>query len=94
MPRGAPASGVFRIGVCYDLGIAPPTNLAADEDWIAIRPEDGGYLLTGSNPRSVLFAVYRYLREIGFRWIRPGARGLVVPALTARTVVRIADRQE
>jgi hypothetical protein len=79
---GALTASVFRVGVCHDLGIAPPADLGAHEDWIIIRPEAGGYLLTGSNPRSALFAVYRYLREIGFRWIRPGARGLVAPAPT------------
>lgn len=53
-----------------------------DDDRIVIAPEGAGYRLVGSNPRSVLFAVYRYLRALGFRWIRPGARGEIIPSLT------------
>src|SRR4051812_27320694 len=60
---GAAAGGGFRLGVCHDLGIEAPTDLNEGEDWIAIRRENDGVILTGSNPRSVLFAVYRYLRE-------------------------------
>lgn len=52
-------------------------------DRIVIAPEGSGYRLAGTNPRSVLFAVYRYLSELGFRWIRPGARGEIVPRLTS-----------
>ena len=40
---------------------------------VCVRARGRGYLLTGSNPRSVLFAVYRYLHAAGFRWVRPGA---------------------
>ncbi|HVF10673.1 MAG TPA: DUF4838 domain-containing protein, partial [Abditibacteriaceae bacterium] len=75
----APVS--FQVGVCDDLNIASPADLG-DGDWIYLRPDASGYILSGSNPRSVLFAVYRYLSEVGFRWIRPGRRGLVVPDLS------------
>ena len=56
---------------------------ASDDDRIRITPEDRGYRLEGSNPRSVLFAVYRYLRTLGFRWIRPGTRGEIIPRLAS-----------
>ncbi len=49
--------------------------------------------MAGSNPRSVLFAVYRYLRELGFRWLRPGKRGEVVPKLRS-IVLKGADINE
>jgi hypothetical protein len=78
---------LFRLGVCSDLGIQPPRKLSIDDDWICIRPaEGGGYLLSGSNPRGVLFAVYRYLRECGFRWLRPGQRGEIIPSLASPIV--------
>lgn len=54
---------------------------ASDDDRIRIEPKGAGYRLEGANPRSVLFAVYRYLYELGFRWIRPGARGEIIPQL-------------
>ena len=41
-------------------------------------PEGRGFI-RGSNPRSVLFGVYRLLKGLGFRWLRPGAAGEVVP---------------
>ena len=54
---------------------------AADDDRILIESVGQGYRLEGANPRSVLFAVYRYLHELGLRWIRPGARGEIIPRL-------------
>lgn len=48
-------------------------------DTIRIRPRGNGCFIGGSNPRSVLFAVYRYLKALGCRWLRPGGRGEIVP---------------
>jgi hypothetical protein len=72
------------------LGLLGPTS---EDDRIRIVPEGRGYRLEGTNPRSVLFAVYRYLRELGFRWIRPGARGEIVPPLrrTTRPGIRVDE---
>lgn len=93
---GAQSNGqtMFRLGLCEDVGIGRPAGLKPGDDWICIRPEkNGGYILTGSNPRSALFAVYRYLRECGFRWLRPGKRGEVTPRLRSPIVkgVRVAE---
>ena len=71
----------LKVGLCAEFGIRPPAGLGPEDDWVCIRPEGPGYILTGVNPRSVLFAVYRYLHELGFRWIRPGRRGAIVPKL-------------
>ncbi|MCC7191886.1 MAG: hypothetical protein IT444_03795 [Phycisphaeraceae bacterium] len=72
----------FTIGLAADLGIkTPKLSSPPGDDWITIRPTATGYVLAGSNPRSVLFAVYRYLREMGIRWIRPGSRGEMIPRL-------------
>ncbi len=35
--------------------------------------------ISGSNPRSVLFAVYQYLEAVGVRWVRHGADGEYIP---------------
>ena len=36
-------------------------------------------LLSGANPRSVLFAVYTYLESLGCRWVRMGEDGEILP---------------
>jgi len=79
--RQGAAGPVLRLGVGDDVGVAPPAAITPDDDWISIRPQRAGYLITGSNPRSVLFAAYRYLEELGVRWLRPGSRGEIVPRL-------------
>ena len=40
---------------------------------------NGGGTIHGSNPRSVIFGVYRFLEMLGFRWIRPGRSGEYIP---------------
>ena len=40
---------------------------------------DGKGRIAGSNPRSVLLGVYRFLEEAGCRWLRPGTDGDYVP---------------
>jgi hypothetical protein len=51
------------------------------DDEILIETGPAGGLIAGSNPRSLLFAVYRYLTELGCRWPRPGKKGEYLPAL-------------
>lgn len=45
------------------------------DDEILIRVNGGTGVITGSNPRSVLIAAYRLLREAGCRFLRPGRSG-------------------
>ncbi|HOZ50028.1 MAG TPA: DUF4838 domain-containing protein [Candidatus Hydrogenedentes bacterium] len=47
--------------------------------------------IAGINPRSVLLAVYRYLTELGCRWVRPGVDGEIVPRLAELPEVRVAE---
>ena len=49
------------------------------DDVIHVETDRQGGILAGSNPRSVLFAVYRFLRENGCRWLYPGVDGDYVP---------------
>ena len=49
------------------------------DDAIRIDVANGAGVLTGSNERSVLIAAYRFLRELGCRFLRPGEDGDVVP---------------
>ena len=70
----------FRLGLLEDFGI--PTIEAEDpglDDVIHVDCTAEGGILAGSNPRSVLFAVYRFLRENGCRWLYPGVDGDYVP---------------
>lgn len=49
------------------------------DDAVAIQVEQGHGYITGSNERSVLLAVYRFLRELGCEWVRPGKEGERIP---------------
>jgi len=49
------------------------------DDKIKIDVHGASGIITGSNERSVLIAVYRFLRELGCRWLRPGADGEFIP---------------
>ena len=57
----------------------PLTECALLDDAYDISVEDGAGVIAGSNPRSLLFGVYRFLRELGCRWLRPGSDGELVP---------------
>ncbi len=52
----------------------------SDDDTIFIDVTNGGGIVTGSNERSVLMAVYRLLFELGCRWVYPGKDGERIPA--------------
>ena len=59
------------------LGVKLSSSLPAVEDSelddaIHIEAVRTSALITGTNARSVLIAVYRYLKELGFSFIRPG----------------------
>ena len=49
------------------------------DDGILIETEKSGGIIAGTNPRSVLIAAYRFLKELGVRWIRPGKEGERIP---------------
>lgn len=56
------------------------------DDAICIHVKNGCGILTGTNPRSVLIAVYRYLRELGCTFLRPGKDGEIIPSVQPETM--------
>ena len=84
-------SNVLWLGVCPEIaaGVADPKL----DDAYDIRVENGTGAIRGSNPRSVLMGVYRFLRELGCAWVRPGADGEIIPGRdTAGIRVCLADK--
>ena len=70
----------FRLGVMADFGL--DTSEASDiklDDIVHIDTDEKGGIIAGSNPRSVLLAVYRYLTINGCRWLFPGIDGEMIP---------------
>ncbi len=86
----------FRLGLLEDFGLS--TEEVEDpllDDVVHIDTDEKGGILAGSNPRSVLFAVYRYLRLNGCRWLYPGVDGDFVPVrqITAQRYHKKADHR-
>lgn len=70
----------FRLGLLQDFGIEfeKVDNVKLD-DIVHIDTTAEGGIIAGDNPRSVLLAVYKYLRLNGCRWIFPGVDGEFIP---------------
>ena len=69
----------FRLGLLEDFGLPSEAEDPVLDDVIHVDTTENGGILAGSNLRSVLFAVYRMLRENGCRWLYPGVDGDYVP---------------
>ena len=70
----------LRLGIMSDFGL--DTSEAEDlflDDILHIETDGENGIISGSNHRSVLLAVYRYLRENGCRWFFPGVDGEYIP---------------
>ncbi|MBE6705970.1 MAG: hypothetical protein E7583_11965, partial [Ruminococcaceae bacterium] len=59
------------------LGLLDETSF--DIDTVAVDIKGLCGTIKGSNPRSVLFAVYKYLEKLGARWLRHGDHGEYIP---------------
>ena len=74
------AADGFRLGLMQDFGldVSDAENTELDDILYMDCDEKGG-IIAGSNPRSVLLAVYEYLRQLGCRWLFPGVDGEYIP---------------
>lgn len=87
-----PEAGNFNI--CFDIGTEDGIRLGLMQDFgldvsdvkdtklddiIYIDMQEKEGIIAGDNPRSVLLAVYDYLRENGCRWLLPGIDGEYIP---------------
>ena len=70
----------FRLGLLSDFGIdiSEAEDLSLD-DIVHVDTNLNGGIIAGSNPRSVLFSVYKFLYANGCRWLYPGIDGEYIP---------------
>jgi hypothetical protein len=90
---GAGAEG-FYLGRFHDFGMKQP-NIENPEldDAFLIDVSGLNGIIAGSNFRSILLAVYRYLEETGCRWVRHGADGEYIPQSDLTEVgVKLEDK--
>ncbi len=70
----------FRLGLMKDFSLdtSDIKDMSLD-DAVYIDTDEKGGVIAGSNERSVLFAVYEYLKRNGCRWLYPGIDGEYIP---------------
>ena len=70
----------FRLGLMQDFGldVSDAENTELD-DIVYVDTDKNGGIIAGDNPRSVLLAVYEFLRQNGCRWLFPGVDGEYIP---------------
>ena len=85
----------FRLGLLEDFGIAAEKHDPKYDDIVHIDTNTQGGILAGSNPRSVLFAVYRFLKLNGCRFLFPGIDGEHIPRqpIAPQSYHKMADHQ-
>ena len=74
------ASDGFRLGLMQEFGLDVSDAEEPElDDILYIDTDKKGGIIAGDNPRSVLLAVYEYLRQNGCRWLMPGVDGELIP---------------
>ncbi len=79
------------------LGVALTEDLPKVEDpefddAICIHVQNNAGFITGTNARSVLIGVYRYLKEKGFVFLRPGKGGEIYPDALDGKAVSVCEK--
>lgn len=77
----------FRVGLMSDFGL--PFDDVDDsryDDVLYANCDTSDGIIAGNNPRSVLLAVYEYLRHNGCRWLYPGPSGEYIPTKSPQSV--------
>lgn len=70
----------FRLGLMQELGLdVSDVSDPLLDDLLYVDTDETGGVIAGDNPRSVLLAVYEYLRQNGCRWLFPGIDGEEIP---------------
>ena len=69
----------FRLGLMADFGLDPDVENLYLDDVIYVKTDAVGGVIAGSNVRSVLQAVYRFLKKQGCIWLFPGSDGEKIP---------------
>ena len=70
----------FRLGLMQDFGLdVSDVEEPELDDILYIDCDERGGIIAGDNPRSVLLAVYEYLRQNGCRWLMPTVDGEYIP---------------
>lgn len=82
----------FRLGLMTDFGLDPEVENAALDDVVYYDCDACGGIIAGSNFRSVLLAVYRYLKSQGCNWLFPGPDGECIPLTEALVPVRVCHK--
>lgn len=71
---------ILWVGLDAKLAVdVPSVENAFLDDAICVQVQNDNGYITGSNPRSVLLGVYRFLQELGCYWARPSASGERIP---------------
>jgi len=80
LPSG---KGIFLGGVedLAELGVCGLCQKSELDDVVVLKTHGDNLFITGSNPRSVLFATYRYLGFQGAEWLWPGEDGELLPEI-------------
>ncbi|MBR4864517.1 MAG: DUF4838 domain-containing protein [Oscillospiraceae bacterium] len=91
----ADAADGFRLGLLSDFGIPFEGKDPKLDDIVHIEADAEGGILAGSNPRSVLFAVYRLLKLNGCRFFFSGPEGEYIPMqpLAPTSYHKLADHR-
>ena len=84
----------IKLGLFPDFALTPKSDNVDFDDEIALSFNGTAGYLAGSNPRSVLFAVYRFLQECGARWVRPGKEGAYLPKIDKMPAIEIREAAE